>query len=169
MPVGGVARTVSEQAIQHAKMLAQRRRPKQRPSSFEEHDQVWAVMDRDEHPQFENALAMCRARGVKVAQSNPCFELWLVLHLDDFDKPIDSIGIQARLRKLFPQYGHERAPAPDFRPLLDGLPAAEQRAERQLQARVAEQTPCGNPSTTVGQLTRAIREAHDLARRRRTI
>ena len=168
VPVGGVPRTVAERAIERAKLLAQRRRPRQRTSSFEENDQVWAVIDRDKHPQFENVLAMCRVRRVKVAQSNPCFELWLVLHLDDFDKPIHSGGIQARLHELFPQYDHERSPAPDFEPLLDGMPEAEQRAARQLQARVAEQTPFGNPSTTVGHLTHAIREAHELARRRHT-
>ena len=122
-------------------------------------------MDRDDHPDFDNAIAMCRAGGVSVARSNPCFELWLVLHLEDFDKPISSTDIQARLHHLLPRYHHRQSPSPSFEPLLANVPEAEQRAARQLQARVAEQDPFGNPSTTVGCLTRAIREAHKRALR----
>ena len=135
-------------------------------SSFEENDQVWAMMDRDNHPDFDNVIAMCRARGIEVARSNPCFELWLVLHFDDFDKPISSGDIQTRLHKLLPQYHHRQSPMPSFESLLDKVQEAEQRAARQLEARVAERDPFGNPSTTVGCLTQAIREAHELALRR---
>ena len=165
--VGGVARTVANRATKHAKALRPRRgREGQGLSSFEERDQVWVVMDRDDHPDFDNAIAMCQAGGVRVARSNPCFELWLVLHLEDFDKPISSTDIQARLHHLLPQYHHRQSPSPNFEPLLENAPEAEQRAARQLQARVAEQDPFGNPSTTVGCLTHAIREAHELALRR---
>ena len=44
--------------------------------SFEENDQVWAVFDRDEHPRFDEAIALCDGHGVLVGRSNPCFELW---------------------------------------------------------------------------------------------
>lgn len=166
MPVGGVARTVAERAIERVNALRRRERGRRGVSSYEESDQVWAVMDRDHHPEFENVIAMCRARGVEVARSNPCFELWLVLHLDDFDKPINSRDIQARLHELLPQYHHRQSPKPSFDSLLDKVPDAEQRAARQLEARVAERDPFGNPSTTAGCLTQAIREAHEFAARR---
>lgn len=167
MPVGGVPRTVADRAIEHAKTLRRhRRRASQGMSSYEENDEVWAVMDRDDHPQFETAVAMCQARRINVARSNPCFELWLVLHLDDHDKPVTSSDIQARLHQLLPQYHHDQSPNPSFESLLENVPKAEQRAARQLRARTAEQMPFGNPSSTVGGLTRAIRKAHELAGRR---
>ena len=58
------------------------------------------------------------------------------------------------------------SPSLSFESLLDRVPEAEQRAAKQLQARVAEQQPFGNPSTTVVCLTRTIRKAHELAQRR---
>ena len=165
--VGGVPRTVVDRATAHAKELPQHRwRDRRATSSYEETDEVWVVLDRDNHPQFASAIAMCRARNVRVARSDPCFELWLVLHLENYDRPIDSAGIQARLHKLFPAYHHKHSPSPSFESLLDQLPEAEQRAAKQLEARAAQQRPLGNPSTTVGCLTRAIRQAHELAQRR---
>ena len=50
---------------------------------FDERDEFWAVFDRDEHPNFSDALHRAKAAGVHVAYSNPCFELWVVLHFQD--------------------------------------------------------------------------------------
>lgn len=160
--VGGVARTVAEQAIEQANALRRGERRRSHTSSYEEQDQVWAVFDRDNHPQFETAVAMCAARRVNIARSNPCFEVWLVLHFETYDRPTNSNGIQARLHELLPEYHHQQSPSPDFGALIEQVEAAEHRAATQLTAREAEQRPFGNPSTTVGHLTRAIREAHQL-------
>ena len=167
--VGGVALTVADRAIQQAKELRSNRgRRRQDTSSYEEQDQVWAVFDRDDHPQFDDAVAICRSNRVEVAQSDPCFEVWLVLHLEDYDKPASSSDIQARLHKLLPEYHHEQSSSPNFETLLVQVRAAERRAARQLRAREAENRPFGNPSTTVGCLTRTIREAHELTQQRHT-
>ena len=165
--VGGTPRTVAERAIKRAKELGSNRTRRRPPtSSYEEQDQVWVVFDRDNYEQFENVVDMCRSSRVGIARSNPCFEVWLVLHLADYDKPTDSRAIQAWLHQLFPTYDHDRSPGPDFERLLAGVQAAEQRAATQLRARETEQQPFGNPSTTVGSLTRTIRGAHEAARRR---
>ena len=167
--VGSVALTVANQAIKHAKEIrSNRRRRRQGTSSYEEQDQVWAVFDRDDHPRFDDAVAMCRSSRVRVAQSNPCFEVWLVLHLEDYDRPTSSSDIQARLHKLLPEYHHEQSPSLNFEPFLVEVRAAERRAVRQLRARKVERQPFGNPSTTVGFLTRAIRKAHELTQQRHT-
>ena len=79
--VGGVARTVAKQAIAYAKELRSGKRGRgSGMSSYEEADQVWAVFDRNGHPQFREAVARRKENHVLVAQSDPCFELWLVLH-----------------------------------------------------------------------------------------
>lgn len=47
------------------------------------YDEVWCVMDVEApvaHPDFDGALRTARAEGLSVALSNPCFELWLLLH-----------------------------------------------------------------------------------------
>lgn len=128
-------------------------------SSFEEQDQVWAVFDRNSHLAFAPALSACRHAGVRTAHSDPCFELWLVLHLEHYDRPAASIDVQRRLRLLYPAYDHQRTPGPEFLHLLKGLECAESRAQHQLRRRLKEDRPCGNPSTTVGCLTRAIGNA----------
>ena len=48
-------------------------------------DEVWCVFDVEwpqNHPNIGRALARVR-EGVRVAVSNPCFELWLALHFED--------------------------------------------------------------------------------------
>ena len=164
--VGGVVRTVAEQAIECAKAFrARKRRRGGGMSSYEEADQVWAVFDRNGHPHFREAAAKCRDNQVLVAQSNPCFELWLVLHSKAYDRPANSSEVQARLHKLLPEYDHARSPDPNFDRLVAEVEAAEQRAARQLRRRRDEGQPFGNPSTMVVCLTHAIREAHKRAQR----
>lgn len=46
-------------------------------------DQIWCVFDVDEHPRIPDALAMAAANDISVAVTNPCFELWLILHFAD--------------------------------------------------------------------------------------
>lgn len=64
--------------------------------SFEKHrkevDEVWAVFDKDDldkqpktRENFRKAFEEASANGIKVAYSNECFELWLLLHLTDVD------------------------------------------------------------------------------------
>ena len=153
-PVGGEPQYVARKAIEHHRKSRRGRR-----SSFEETDQVWAVFDRDKHTTFAAALNDCRTAGVRVASSNPCFELWLVLHFVPYDKPAASAHIQRQLRELFPAYNHEKTPGPNFRDLLETLEEAEKLARQQLRSRSDQGAPFGNPSTTIVCLIGAIREA----------
>lgn len=47
-------------------------------------DQVWCLFDVEwprNHPDLPEARAKAEGSGVRLAISNPCFELWLALHL----------------------------------------------------------------------------------------
>ena len=156
----GVPMTVSQCAIESAK--SQRRNKK--GASFAENDSVWAVFDRDAHPRFDEAVNLCREHGIGVARSDPCFELWLVLHERDYNKPCSCDEVQRKLEALRPEYDRNRAKMPDCDNLMNRIEEAERRAEKQLSRRREEGCPCGNPSTTVFRLTRAIREADEAAR-----
>lgn len=127
--------------------------------SYEQEDEVWAIFDRDQHPKFDEAVVLCRKAGVLVARSNPCFEIWIVLHIEDFQKPDGRHAVQAKLRTLLPEYNPSKGKTAKFADLLAGIEIAEQRAEAQLRRRAAEGAPYGPPSTTVFALTRAIRSA----------
>jgi hypothetical protein len=154
----GVPMTIAEQSVQLVAGGKRRRR-----DSYEEHDEVWAVFDRDQHEPYDEAVGLCNNKGVKVARSNPCFELWLILHLSEFDRPHGSHAVQAHLEKLCPDYDSKRGKKPDCSRFVALVELAERRAEKQLRARAEEGGPFGPPSTTVFELTRAIRQASDLS------
>lgn len=120
-------------------------------------DQVWAVFDRDEHPRYQEAVSLCQQHGVHVARSNPCFELWLILHERDYDRPNSRKRVQSDLEQLRPEYHARRGKTPDCDDLVKRVVKAEGRAKRQLRNRELDGSPFGNPSTTVGLLTRQIR------------
>lgn len=157
----GVPYTVAEQASQYAKTHERKRRGRSRKMSFGEYDQVWAVFDRDDHPRFNEAIDLCQRNGIRIARSNPCFELWLILHETDYNKPNSRHRVQAFLHELRPEYDRKRSKTPDCEDLVSRVKDAEERAETQLRNRELDGCPFGNPSTTVGQLTRAIREASE--------
>ena len=144
-----------------AKRAATLRRKARTGDSFAQNDEIWAVFDRDEHPNFDEAVRLCANKGISVARSNPCFEVWLILHHADFHAPDGRHAVQARLTEFHPEYAPNRGKRLDFSAILDKRPAAEMRAERQLAAREAEGSPFGPPSTTVFELTQAIARASE--------
>lgn len=61
--------------------------------SLQERDQLWLLMDRDVQswkPEMISAIAQdCLSKGYFLAVSNPCFELWLLLHFEDVPNQAD--------------------------------------------------------------------------------
>jgi hypothetical protein len=129
-----------------------RRKASPRHDSFEQADEYWAVFDRDNFNRFDDAVTFCERHSVGCARSNPCFEIWLLHHLTNFDRPCNS-------QEAKTHWHQQRSIGALDRDLIDQIEQAEERAERQLQVRQYENAPFGCPSTTVHQLTMRIREA----------
>lgn len=66
--------------------------------------QVWAVFDRDEHPNVEAAFDKAHANNIKVAFSNPCFELWPYLHYASQTADIHRWDMQKKLEPHMNSY-----------------------------------------------------------------
>ncbi|MGH3680536.1 MAG: RloB family protein [Natronosporangium sp.] len=116
-------------------------------SSF---DDVWCVVDVDRFD-LDIALAEAYRRNVRLAVSNPCFELWLLLHHADcraFCR--DCAEVERRLRKHVP--GYDKAQL-DFGHFAEGVGDAVKRA-RDLDRTGAEHRR--NPSTSVWRLVERI-------------
>lgn len=47
-------------------------------------DEAWALFDRDEHHDIADAVKLAAEQGTEVCFSHPSFELWLLLHFQDF-------------------------------------------------------------------------------------
>lgn len=55
-------------------------------SRDDEVDQCWCVFDVEwpqHHPNLSRAIQLAAVHGIYLAVSNPCFELWLILHLEE--------------------------------------------------------------------------------------
>lgn len=64
--------------------------------------EVWAVFDKDQHANLENAIEMARNIGVNVAFSNVCFEFWILLHHEKGTKPFSNCDeIISHIRKNY--------------------------------------------------------------------
>ncbi|MGW1173051.1 RloB family protein [Kitasatospora sp. NPDC002543] len=55
-----------------------------------EYDEVWCVLDVDEFENLGQVAAEARKRSIEVVFSNPCFEVWLLLHFGDYRRPVHS-------------------------------------------------------------------------------
>lgn len=120
-------------------------------------DEIWCVFDTDEHVHLRQAITEAGHSGINVAVSNPCFELWLVLHVRDHTSYIDRRAVQRLSRELGLSDGKKIAEAAKDT-LVNCFPDAKRRAQ-ELDQRHADNDspPRSNPSTDVWRLVDAIR------------
>ena len=148
--VGGDPRAVVERAIEESKKL--------KNDSLAGRDSVWAMFDRDIHARFAEAKDLARGNDIPVVISNPCFELWGILHYQEQHAPLDRHQCQRKLGELCPDYKSGAGKVFGNRDVIEQhYPAAVDRAKVSVQRRDEEGTPEGNPSTTVHRLTEFIR------------
>jgi hypothetical protein len=129
--------------------------------SFEIEFEVWAVFDADNNSAGDVAQAKERAKvvGVNVAFSNPCFEIWPLMHFQDVDGPITHNSAQKALKRRMPKYDHSRGAIIDYESIRLPYDAAIKRAKFCDHRRREEGIPENNPFTGVFRLTEAIRIA----------
>ena len=117
------------------------------------YDDVWCVFDVDEHPHLAEALELAKKSGVKVALSNPCIELWALLHFKEQNEQIHRHEAQRALRAHLPRYDKVL----DFDKMKTGYAKAVERAQSLQKVAEATDDPNRNPSTGVHLLTELIR------------
>lgn len=151
IPGAGVPMTIVDRAIEAKAQLP-------RKSSYEMGDMVWAVFDRDEHPLVNEARAKAAANGIKVAFSNPCFEIWPILHFCSFDAPDDRHWVQRKFSELDRGYDSNASKTINFAQVADRLDDAIARAENMRARRIEQGDEFGAPFTDVDRLAALIRE-----------
>ncbi len=52
------------------------------------------------HPKLLDAVELAQARNIRLAISNPCFELWLILHHRDYSRFADTDVVQRESRLI---------------------------------------------------------------------
>lgn len=150
----GVPLTLVNLAIAERKALLERYR--QTPGQYSYGFVVWAVFDRDAHPNYGQAIALAQAHNIKLAVSNPCFELWSYLHLSDCRAHTERHEMQGLLSDRMPAYHHERNPIIDFESIVEKVEDAERRAKTLELAAERNNDVFENPTTSIYELVRAV-------------
>ena len=120
-------------------------------------DEIWCVFDCDEHPDIAKAIHEARQSGIDTAMSNPCFELWLVLHVEEQWADIHRHAVQRRCSDLGLTDGKRITDCGMLR-MKEGYEAAKQRAASLDQMHEQDGSPKGsNPSSGVWRLVDRLR------------
>jgi hypothetical protein len=110
-------------------------------------DSVWCIFDVDDHHTLEEAIARALEQGFQIAVSNPCIEIWLLWHYQDYGKHSSPETLKRLLRK----HGMPGKQIPlsfAFRNFQDAI-----RRGRLCAAEIPD-----NPGSTIGSLVQVMNE-----------
>lgn len=127
-------------------------------SSTSSKDAIWAVFDTDEHPYLDDAIRLARENNIYVAISNPCIEVWGVMHDRVYDQPMTRHEAQDALSQIMPNYHHEKSPKFDWQWCKGRLDQAHRNSNKAIERRQQEGTvfPKTNPTTNFHELLLAL-------------
>lgn len=125
--------------------------------------EVWLVYDKDDFPKddFDNTQYSAEGKNdsikYKVAWSNECFELWLILHFQYFDSPVDRNAYIKQLKTFIPNY--KKNIKDIYEKLKDKIPKAIRNAKK-LYKNYAKGTPPSKmcPATRVYELVEYLQK-----------
>ncbi|MGO9782069.1 MAG: RloB family protein [Streptosporangiaceae bacterium] len=122
------------------------------------HNQIWCVFDRDEHPNFAQAIDLANRHGIKLAISNPCIELWFILHFENRTTYLERQAAQRRAAELL---GCSKALTDGaLSALAERYDQARKRAMKLDEKHVGDGSPPGsNPSSGMWRLIDLVRSA----------
>lgn len=112
--------------------------------NIEDDDQLWIVIDKDKwKDRMLSAVAQHCAQNNNLyfCVSNPCFELWLLLHIEDIatynDEDMEALAMNKKTngqtwlkRRMKELTGHYKEYSYDAMALLPSVPSAIERAEK---------------------------------------
>ena len=128
--------------------------------SEQDADQIWCVFDIDnflkqDKKSFTKALEKAKENNINIAWSNPCFEIWPMLHFELIETEISAQDCQKKLKVFFKRIGvdYKKNCEGLFSKLFNEQTTAITRAKKISK----EQDPKINPSTTVFRLVEELK------------
>jgi hypothetical protein len=123
----------------------------------DEVDECWCVFDVEwpqHHPNLDLAIRTAADHGIRLAISNPCFELWLILHFENQTAFMNTSAAERKSRKLDGRAG-KRIDGPQY---MERRHVAATRAASLTEMHLLNQSafPNDNPSSTMYELLAAI-------------
>jgi len=120
-------------------------------------DECWCLFDVEwpkHHPNLDSAIALASARGVKLAISNPCFEVWLILHHKDHTRFENTSAVEKASRLLDKRRG-KTIDANLYMPLRQAASRRAAALDRR-HARDGNSFPNNNPSSGMYRFLEAV-------------
>jgi hypothetical protein len=91
-------------------------------------EEVWCVIDGDYGKKIVNARSKADSQDIHLAVSTKCFEYWVLLHFEEYDKAaLDCNCVVRVLKKHVPNYAKGKC---DFRSIVVKVREASARAEK---------------------------------------
>lgn len=120
-------------------------------------DEIWCVFDVEwprNHPDLQGVVEQARQNDIEVAISNPCFELWLILHLQDHGSWLDTDAA----RKLRSQLDGSNGKGVDPTKYMPLIREAARRAAELNERHIRDGTafPQNNPSSGMYRLLATV-------------
>lgn len=143
--------TLVERARSH------QRSNRKRGGKSDKFDEIWCIFDVDEHPNLSQAINEAREGGIEVALSNPCFELWLILHYQDQTAHIDRRHAQRLAGDLGAIDGKRIRPEAIEDILIKYVDAKRRAIELGNRHRGNGAVPDSNPSSNLWELVDKLR------------
>ncbi len=124
------------------------------------YNEVWCVFDEDNFSQFNDAIRHARKNQIKVAWSNKCFELWILLHFQYHQAAWTENQYESKLKELLGSY--DKSDPEIYERLKDNQADAIRYAKKLYSERPNLASPqCCNPCTTVFKLVERLNEFLD--------
>ena len=120
-------------------------------------DEVWCIFDVEwptNHPHLREAVSLANEHGIHLAISNPCFELWLILHFEQCGRFLDNDEARHR-RKALDSKPNKRI---DPKVYMENRALATERAAWLDQKHERDRTdfPDNNPSSGMHKLIKSV-------------
>jgi hypothetical protein len=140
------------QLVEHAVAIRIADRKAERKGKGRAWDQIWCMFDTDEHAHMNDAFQLAVAHDIGIALSNPCVELWFILHLQDYRAYVERDVIKALAHTRLGWQGQALSSAVcDV--LTNAYPDAKERASDLQAWHIGNGSPSTeNPSSGVWQL-----------------
>lgn len=134
-------------------------------------EQVFCVFDRDDHPNFLNALKSAISLnnkfknelgepiGFSAIPSNPCFELWLLLHFIPITTEIQRDKVLSHLKHSTRLPNYKKGKNGVFQSTKERLSAAFKNSDKLTK----DSSISDNPYTAVGDLVKYLMKLSDFS------
>ena len=121
--------------------------------------EYWCVFDVYSHSRVPDSIEMARANDIHLAVSNPCIELWFILHFGGQDAHIERHDAQRRSRQVL-EWDKKALPGELLEVLADRYDDARRRAQKLDEKHYGDgRRPRSNPSSEIWKLVDRIRSA----------